>query len=218
MKRNADTDEIIDAYLSDLKEALSGIPASRRNQIVTEIAEHIEEGRQMLDVENDLTVRALLDRIGDPAEIAAEAGSVPHQTSRRRSDPWVPWLLLLGGVIGLAFPLLAVAWLVGVALLWTSTTWNIGQKLVGTFVLPGGLLPLAYLLLRPAAVTSCSGYSAPGVPTIEHCSTTGFTLPPLIGIPIFLVALVAPILTTAYLVRIERRGRSARATHPDEDT
>jgi hypothetical protein len=209
MKENPDTDKIIDAYLTDLREALSGVPASRRNQIVTEIAEHIDEGRQMLDVESDLTVRAMLDRIGDPAEIAMEAGSVPGRSLRRRSDPWVPWLLLFGGFVGLVFPLLAVAWLVGVALLWISPTWNIGQKLLGTFVLPGGLLPLMIMLIQPVAVTSCSSYEAPGRPAVEHCSSSGHTLPPLIGIPVFVVALVAPILTALYLGSVERRVRAA---------
>ena len=41
-----------------------------------------------------------------------------------------------------------VGWLIGVALLWSSATWRVSEKLVGTLVWPGGLLvPLALPLL-----------------------------------------------------------------------
>lgn len=209
MKKSTSPDKVVDDYLLKLKRALGGVSASRRNQIVDDIAVHIEDGRLLLDMENESTVRALLNRIGDPASIAAEAGGAAERTARRRSDSWVPWLLLFGGVVGLALPLLGVAWLVGVALLWTSTSWSIGQKLLGTFILPGGLLPLAIMLLRPVEVASCSSYGRPGIPTVEHCSASGFTFPLLVGIPVFLVALVAPIVTAVYLLRVEQRGRTA---------
>jgi hypothetical protein len=52
-------------------------------------------------------------------------------------------LAVVGLVVGsLVVPV--AGWLVGVALLWRSRTWTVGEKLLGTLVWPGGLLlPLA---------------------------------------------------------------------------
>jgi hypothetical protein len=50
--------------------------------------------------------------------------------------------------------LLGVGWIVGVVLLWTSTVWNRRDKLAGTLLLPGGLLPFLFLLW---AVSHTSG-------------------------------------------------------------
>jgi hypothetical protein len=43
-------------------------------------------------------------------------------------------LLLLG------LRIYGVGWLVGVGLLWSSPTWGLRDKLLGTFVIPGGLV------------------------------------------------------------------------------
>ncbi len=51
--------------------------------------------------------------------------------------------LLLGGLL-----LVGIGWLVGVALLWMSRVWSTRDKLVGTFLLPGGLLCAALLAIR----------------------------------------------------------------------
>jgi hypothetical protein len=197
---------MVDEYLTRLGRALSGIPADRRDQILADVTEHISEGRATLDIESESSIQALLDRIGDPAEIAAEAGSVPTLKARRRSDVFVPLLLLFGGIVGFIYPLLALVWLAGVAMLWASTSWSITQKLLGTLVLPGGLLPWALLVLQPVAVTSCSDNTLANGRTVDHCSTSGHTLAPYFGIPIFLVTLIAPVLTAWYLSRVLRRG------------
>ncbi|MEO8519232.1 MAG: hypothetical protein ABI438_08605 [Dermatophilaceae bacterium] len=58
-------------------------------------------------------------------------------------------LLLFGGL------LLGVGWFVGVSRVWRSTVWSRGEKLLGTLVLPGGLLAAA--LLAPRQVASATG-------------------------------------------------------------
>lgn len=52
-------------------------------------------------------------------------------------------LLLAGGL------LLVVGWFVGAVLLWRSRVFTWQDKLVGTLVLPGGVLPAIYVLIRP---------------------------------------------------------------------
>lgn len=52
-------------------------------------------------------------------------------------------LLLAGGL------LLGVGWVVGAVLLWRSKVFTLVDKVVGTLVLPGGVLPAVYVLFRP---------------------------------------------------------------------
>jgi hypothetical protein len=115
---------------------------------------------------SESSIRALLDRVGDPGMIAAEAGAVP--LSAPRSDAWVPWLILLGAF---AFD---VGWVVGVYLLWTSATWRVRDKLLGTFVLPGGLGALALLSGTTSSSKACSGFAPVGRHVVLHCVTSGF--------------------------------------------
>jgi hypothetical protein len=196
MKTRDDVDQVIARYLIQVNQALGSISGVRRRQIIAEISEHISEGRGALEQEDEAGVRALLGRIGSPEMIAREAAAL--QPPRRRSDPWVPCLLLLGGI---AF---VVGWFVGVAMLWKSPTWNVRDKLIGTFVLPGGILAALFLLTRTESVTGCTRMKSPGLSPVSHCVTSGFSFSPPVGGTFLLVALVAPILCALYLDRRRR--------------
>jgi hypothetical protein len=205
MKTRNNADKLIDRYLSQLDRALGDLSASRRRQIVEEVSAHITESRALLDSADETSVRALLDRVGDPDAIADEAGVTKSSAPTRRSDAWVPWLLLFGGIAGLVSWVLVVGWFVGIGLLWSSNTWRVRDKLLGTLVLPGGLLPLGILLALPVAASTCSSHGGPGIPTVTHCVTAGFTFPPVLGITVFVVVLVAPIVTAVHLARSRRK-------------
>jgi len=200
MTEVARNSQIIDDYLQTLTLALAGLPEDRRAEIVEEVSEHIAEARTTLDVENEASLRALLGRIGDPTAIAAEAGAPPLDRGRP-SDQAVPWLLLLGGLPLLIFAPLALFWMVGVVWLWRSNRWNLTMKLVGTFVLPGGLLPFAVLLTQPTFASSCVSHGSPDGKVVTHCTTSGFQLNPVVAITVALVALIAPLVTTWLLQR-----------------
>ena len=73
-----ETDKLIRDYLAQLDAALQGVDASRRQEILAGVRAHIEEGRASLDPDDAVSVRTLLDRVGDPAAIAAEAGAPPR--------------------------------------------------------------------------------------------------------------------------------------------
>jgi len=218
MKTRSDADKTVDRYLSELDKALRGVAAPRRRQIVEEISDHIAEGRSLLDDEDEAGIRILLERVGDQETIATEAaGTTELCGSARRGDAWVPWLLLLGGFA------LVVGWFVGVGLLWSSSTWRVRDKLLGTFVLPGGLLSVLLLGQLGSSVTACSSGvqvshvplpvapgstlvaphpSAVGPHALAHCVTTGFSFPLPIGIIVLAVALVAPIFVAIHLERV----------------
>jgi Protein of unknown function (DUF1700) len=180
------TDQLVDDYLKRLNRELAGVPRARRNELVQEISEHIAEARAGLEDEREAEIRTLLDRLGDPAEIAGEArarfGVQPRQNNWLDIAALV--LLLVGGLI-----LPVIGWFIGVVLLWISSAWTTGEKLIGTLVVPGGLvLPL--------------GLAVAALPTAST---------PVLGAALAIVLFLAPLLTVAFLAHRMRRGEVAPA-------
>ena len=206
MRRRSVADRLIDGYLAELRRALRGLPSARRHQVVAEVAEHITEARATLDHEDATAIRSLLERVGDPWAIAAEAGADPMRPRARvasAADAFVPWLLLLGG---LAF---LVGWLIGAALLWASPTWRVRDKVLGTLVWPGGLAAVLVLLGGAFAGTTVGGCSS--APSDGHvvatCSSSGgavLTFLPF-GLALLVVLIAAPIVVAVHLERVRRR-------------
>src|SRR3954449_11162890 len=119
-------DGAAERYLHDLNRELQGLPSARRREIVNEIAEHIRQARTE---EGDEATPVILERLGDPGEIAADArerfGVHPVRPA------WVETVtLILLPIGGLVLPV--VGWLIGVCLLWTSAVWSIRDKVIGT--------------------------------------------------------------------------------------
>src|SRR5207253_262459 len=99
-----------------------------------EIEAHIQEARSEFDPDDEVGVRNVLDRIGDPAELAAEARE--RFGIKRPKATWreIGALIFLS-VGGLILPV--IGWFIGVVLLWVSDAWNTRDKLLGTFFAPG---------------------------------------------------------------------------------
>lgn len=195
MRRSAD--KLVEDYLERLDEALAELPGSRRREIVQEIEAHIDEARAELDPEDELGVRNLLDRIGDPSEIAAEAAGEPlAEVARPRwRDIAAVILLPIGGVV---FPFFG--WLLGVVLLWVSDAWNTREKLIGTLVIPGGLLVPLGLLLTGTSSGGCVEIASGGGPTAaQPCGDEAGTN---WGLALLVALLVlAPIASAIFLAR-----------------
>ena len=64
-------DEILAGYLARLEAALAPVPDPRRQELLDEVREHIAEARMALTDETDADLLNILDRLGDPAEVAA---------------------------------------------------------------------------------------------------------------------------------------------------
>jgi hypothetical protein len=128
-------DTVVHDYLWRVQAALSTVPAPGRQEIVSELAEHIREAREDGAVATEADARNLVDRLGDPVEIAAEAhrrfGTLVRPTAGVREVAAVIFLSL-----GLLLPFLG--WFVGVVLLWTSDAWNRRDKIIGTVLTSGG--------------------------------------------------------------------------------
>lgn len=185
-----EADKLVRRYLAQLDAALQGVDASRRQEILAEVHEHIEEGRDELDTDDAAGVRTLLDRVGDPTAIAAEAGAPPPGTGRW--DAWAPWLIIFGFIAS------GLGWIAGVLILWTSPTWSQRDKLIATFVPLAGLVALFFGLVAALhAAASCPGPAA--------CTTKGVTLPLGIAILLIVAGLAAHLLPPIHLMRTRRQ-------------
>src|SRR5215218_2011439 len=124
-------DRLVERYLKHLEVELDDLPRDRRREIVDEIAGHIAEARAGLEYETEADVRNILESLGDPADIAADARERFEIEPPAPAEPFKPgWteiaalvLLLVGGLV-----LPVIGWMIGVIFLWLSNAWNVRDK------------------------------------------------------------------------------------------
>ena len=124
-------------YLKRLKKAAAILPRVRRNELVGEIESHLSEA--LPAGASEAEALNVLERLGEPADIVAEAGTGQAPVGAGLNE-WLAIPLLLVGV-----SLFIVGWFVGVVLLWRSRIWTLRDKLIGTLVLPGGLASATFI-------------------------------------------------------------------------
>jgi hypothetical protein len=198
-----EADNLVRRYLAQLDAALRDVDASRREEILGEVHGHIEEGRTGLDPGDAASVRTLLDKVGDPAAIAAEAGAPPPGS--RRWDAWAPWLIIFGPAAS------GLGWIAGMLILWTSPTWSRRDQLIATFVPLAGLVALfTGLVTALRAAAGCPGH-VPALHAAAGCTTKGFTLPLGVAILLVVAGLAAHLLPPIHLMRTRRQQRSTFA-------
>jgi uncharacterized membrane protein len=204
---NAQGERVVDEYLQRLERALSDVPSARREEIIAEIASHINEALAEEPDDSEASVRNVLDRVGDPEDIAAEARDRLDIREPRTSwtDPLAIVLLLVGGFLWL------IGWVAGVVLLWLSDVWSTRQKLIGTLVVPGGLLAAFMFVTMPARYTStsCTTSTVNGIET-SVCQSVGDSAGIFgqgLALVVFILLIVGPIATSVYLGRTLMRAR-----------
>jgi hypothetical protein len=188
-------DSLVHDYLARLESGLAGVPRAGRREVLDEIGSHIAEARAELPEDDELGVRNVLDRLGDPSEIAAEARE--RFGVRRVSTTWRE----VGALILLPVP--GLGWLAGVILLWTSDVWSRRDKVIGTLLIPAGELGAMRLLFegRITGVTFCNGN---GIGSM-HCSGGNIHAWPTV---LLVLSLAAAVGTEVYLLwRLRRRVR-----------
>jgi hypothetical protein len=194
-----EADKLIRRYLTQLNAALQGVDASRRQDILAEVHEHIEDQRTGLDPDDTASVRTLLDKVGDPAAIAAEAGAPPPGS--RRWDAWAPWLIIFGPVAS------GLGWIAGMLILWPSPTWNRRDKLIATLVPLAGLVALFFgLVAALGGSAACRGHA---LHTPAGCTAKGITLPLAVAILLAVAGLAAHLLPPIHLMRKRRQQLDA---------
>lgn len=135
-------DRLVADYLRRLDDAAAALHVARRAELVAEIRVHIDEAIREAGTAGEVEVRNILERLGQPEEIAAAAGSsMDPGSSRGKLETAALLTLALGGFVPV------VGWAVGAVLVLASVAWSRRDKTVG-FLL--GLVPaflVAALLL-----------------------------------------------------------------------
>lgn len=197
-------DPRVEAYLRQLDFALSPLPWEQRNEIFTDISEHIERELATTGGSPD-AVDDVLRRVGDPHAIAVEAGAppapvVPAPRVGRGLEIAAVVLISAGSIF---VPVLG--WIVGVVLLWSSRRFTRADKLVGSLVPPLGFFAPFFLLFAAGSRSAAPCVSeAVNGRVVGHCTgtTTSHGLPAAAGIAIVLVLLGA---ATYTVIRLSRR-------------
>jgi uncharacterized membrane protein len=178
--------QLVDRYLRDLREDLRDLPRSRQDELVADIREHIDTALAEEPVRDESTVKNVLERLGDPADIASEArermGIRPVKAGFRETAAVI--LLPIGGVL---IPLFG--WIAGLILLWSSPVWTSRDKWIGSLIIPGGLMLPIWFFLTPVRVCETDSCSDPS------------GLSQTLLLVIFALAVAAPIVTAIYLAR-----------------
>lgn len=187
----------IERYLHELDQELRDLPPNRRRELLEEIREHIGSALDEAPSHEEAEVRNVLERLGEPAEIAEEAR---QRFGVRREEPGLreTLALILLPIGGVVVPVLG--WIVGAILLITSRVWTSKEKAIGVLLFPGGLLPAVALTLFPGQV--CSSVEVNGVVT-ETCSGG---MSPVAAWAILAVLVAVPVWTVWFLSSRMRRG------------
>ena len=185
-------------YLKRLNKAAANLPRDRCKELLGEIEAHLSEA--LPADAGDAEALNVLERLGEPAEIVAEAGAGQAPATRAGLHEWltIP-LLLIGGFI------VIIGWLVGVVLLWTSRVWTLRDKLIGTLVVPGGLTTLVLLTMFVSAFSGSSSTESVTCTPAKNGETCGggtisFSGPSTLWAwAVSLALLVLPFFTSTYL-------------------
>jgi hypothetical protein len=191
-------DTLVDRYLRDLAAELRDLPDDRGREILDEVSRHIAEARATLDAESEPAIRTVLERLGDPADIAAEARE-RFGVQPAPARPATPWLEVIA-LVALVIPFLG--WIVGVVLVWLSRLWTTRDKLIGTL---GG----SSWLLAGLGGLSMSARGS----TVVGSGPPGPTETSLLEVVVFVVPFVLPIAAAIYLgIRLRAPARAPQAT------
>jgi len=185
-------DQLIDGYLARLSTAAADLPKGPRAELIDDMRAHIAEARaRETGGETDATVLNILDRLGEPTEVVADARD---RLGLVAAQPYQSGILEIAALVLMLF-----VWPVGVILLWASRAWTLRDKVIGTLLPPGGYLAVLTLGAAASYRVSCGGSTdAAGV---MYSSCVGG--PPwwvqTFGGMVFVALLVLPLLTLGYL-------------------
>ncbi|WP_426508613.1 HAAS signaling domain-containing protein [Dactylosporangium sp. McL0621] len=113
-------DDLVNDYLHAVEQALAGVPANRRAELLADLSEHISAKRAEIapGEETEVEVRSILELLGDPDEVAAEARlddphSAPILIEPKKKSAALIWVIItiaavaslcvVVGVLGAAF-------------------------------------------------------------------------------------------------------------------
>ncbi|HYM51765.1 MAG TPA: hypothetical protein VET65_14500 [Candidatus Limnocylindrales bacterium] len=196
-------DQLIEGYLARLRAAAEDLPAAARTELLDDMRAHIAEARAQASQETDATVLNILDRLGEPAVVVAEAR---ERLGLRAPEAYHPGLLEIAALVLVPF-----LWPIGVILLWASPAWKVRDKLIGTLVPPGGYLGVMLLGLFAVAghgSVCVVARNAAGTVIQNTCPPAGPpALQAVVQATLLVIIYVLPLITAGYLAIRLRWGR-----------
>ncbi|MEV4508057.1 hypothetical protein AB0K00_03755 [Dactylosporangium sp. NPDC049525] len=127
-------DGLVNDYLRAVEQALDGVPAARRDELLADLSDHIAaklaETRRAEQAPaahaSESEVRSVLDLLGDPHELAGELETAEHDAAGHRAAAEAPIEINPGRRVG------AVIWvLITIA---TVSLLCVGVVLTGVFI------------------------------------------------------------------------------------
>lgn len=205
-------EDLVSNYIRDLSRELQGFSSHQRQEIIAEVREHIEAS--LIDSENTSEAALLntLERLGAPSDIAEEAyerfGVSRHGSTRR--EILVLILLTLGGIRlatgGTVFP--TVVWTVAVILLWSSSVWGLREKLIGSGIVPLGLVAVLLVPLLADHLAPCYVIRGSAGQVLDPCAKNVWGPHPVFP-AISILLLVVQLASVGYLIfRLHRDSRA----------
>jgi hypothetical protein len=223
-----DRDTHIQRYLEQFDAATNGLRPDLRDELRADVRDHLDELR--LTAGTEAEVLNGIDRLGPPGQIVraaiAEHGDtvtapaappahvpvgVPGVGNRRgsRGLDIAAILLLVFGTLVVSFflgPFGIGAWVLGVVLLWMSPRFSTGEKVLATAVWPGGVVaPLfsALFATQRCVTTEIVDDAGQQIGIDEACE--GFAFPVGLGLPLWIVLVLAPIVVGFVVLRRAHR-------------
>jgi hypothetical protein len=217
-------EQLIDGYLARLRVAATDLPASVRDELIEDMRAHIAEARTRETEETDATILNILDRLGEPELLVAEARRRPDAVASAPSaEPgrYRPGILEIAALVLLAF-----MWPVAVILLWISPAWNIRDKIIGTLLPPGGfpgifyfglVLSVAHVSRTSGGANGCTSSSDPGGYVVQNLCTGPSALQVIgevVSVILLIILWLLPLVTVGYLAIRLRWGQARQASAP----
>lgn len=196
MKNDIDEAEVR-SYLSALEARLEHLPGEQSEEILFGVREHIAEAR----ARGNRQVADVLAALGTPddvlAGLAAPDAVAPtvHPTAPPRYQSSTLWVVASCILLPFGAFLAGIGWLFGVAGLWMGTRWKTWEKIMGTVMLPGGVVGSIYVMVLPVRQTVSRGIPTPGAsdPVVDMfpivAAVAVICLPILVAIYLLVVGL-----------------------------
>jgi uncharacterized membrane protein len=112
-------DRLVEDYLGAVSYACADLPPQQRDELIEDLREHITAARGALYQQTEAAVRTILDRLGEPAAIAEEAGVSEPAHSPVAAGTSSPARRISSATLGmwLGFAFLVITVLVAAALI-----------------------------------------------------------------------------------------------------
>ncbi len=206
------------AWLDRVERLAADLPAGERAELLADLRDHLDAA--LAGEPDDATVAAVVNRLGDPADVVAAARSDTPAPATSMPPPAADApagltggevvalaTLILAGLVGLfVWPLSLLLWAVGIAAMAVAGRWR-GGEVLGMILLPVVWAVPVVSVVAPVGMssTTCQMDASGAESCVTQQSGLGGPLV-LVGV---LVLLVLIVLGTRWLARAPR-GRARR--------